>query len=146
MVNRRRRAELNALGFSWEDPRIVRWRTNLRRFRRFQQTKGRFPSPGTTERRSLNHWVASIRHGAISVDAERRTQLDALGFVWSPRDDSWKIAFERFKKFRETAGRIPEPGSREREALGKWMAGIRGGHIALDRKRRTELNALGFSW
>lgn len=113
--------QLDRMGFIW-NPKIHRWDSNLARWKKCWQTNGKIPAPGTMERRALEGWILHVRNGDIRIDSKQRTELDALNFPWNPADYGWcrwNLNLERFKKFRETDGRVPSRGSEERQRLEK---------------------------
>jgi hypothetical protein len=81
------------------------------------------------------------------VAEDRVEQLDKLGFVWAPMDESWNIRYAELVEFKNQHGHC---NARERDnpKLAQWMTEVR-----KNRKRRgfpperlAQLNVLGFVW
>jgi hypothetical protein len=79
----------------------------------------------------------------------RVTQLDALGFVWDPRQASWESMFGKLKQFHEENGHCKIPQRWDVDSrIASWvtMQRARKRSGTLSSEQETKLNSLGFVW
>jgi hypothetical protein len=78
-----RRQQLDKLGFVW-GPYEANWEEGLGHLITYKEREGhcRVPKDHNENGFSLGHWVGNRRSEEGSMPAERRRQLDALGFIW----------------------------------------------------------------
>jgi superfamily II DNA or RNA helicase len=99
----------------------------------------------------LAAWVIRQRgrKSRSKLSPERIKRLDALGFVWDLRADSWEEMFAALAAFRDEKGHCKVPSSYpENPDLAVWAGNLREfkrrGALSPDRIQRLE--ALGFVW
>jgi len=169
-----RRAELDALGFVWDDRQQRRWEEARAALLAYQQVRGDLQVPASFVVPSaapwpegawgfkLGHRVSKIRHDAHFVKGhpERRAELDAMGFVWAESERRWEEVHAALLAYQELHGdlEVPKNFAVPSEApwpeavwgmkLGERVNSIRNAeHYVKDRpERRAELDALGFVW
>ena len=77
-------ARLNSLGFDW-DPINTQWETCASLLEKFVEEQGHAVVPEkfkTEDGLKLGFWVRNIRTRSDQLTPERKSRLDALGFVW----------------------------------------------------------------
>ena len=76
---------LDAIGFVW-DALTNKWDEGFRFLEIFHQREGhcRVPTNHREQGCRLGQWVRVQRENKETMSPERRQQLDALGFAWSP--------------------------------------------------------------
>jgi hypothetical protein len=92
--------------------------------------------------------IVSVNSKEKLSDA-RKTRLDALGFVWDPKDHAWETMFAELKRYKERFGDCEVPDKwNENPQLGIWVGTQRTrqkkGTLSIDRKSR--LDEIGFVW
>jgi helicase associated protein len=84
------RHRLDCLGFVW-NPYGDQWETGFQHLEAFVREHGHcrvhHHHEGSDGYR-LGVWVSNQRSNKDSMRAERKARLDALGFVWSVKDDA----------------------------------------------------------
>ncbi|MBF0162328.1 MAG: Helicase associated domain protein [Magnetococcales bacterium] len=141
---------LNALGFFW-DPLEVQWYEMYLALVHYREQHGRCVITRGTGDPHLSAWMATQRqarlHGHLSpVRIER---LDALGFVWDPKEVILEEMLAELTDFMRQHGHcnVPVPWAHN-PALGLWVQFQRQEYhkARLDPKRIERLEALGFVW
>jgi hypothetical protein len=168
-----RRAELDALGFVWDDHER-RWEVVRAALLVYKEMHGNLevptafvvpseaPWPEEAWRVPLGSRVHVIRSKEIYVKdhPERRAELDALGFVWDDLERRWEEVHAALLAYKEVHGNlevlqpfvVPSEAPWPEEAwgmmLGKRVSNIRASeqHVKYHPERRAELDALGFVW
>jgi hypothetical protein len=168
-----RRAELDALGFVWDD-RQRRWEEARAALLAYQQVCGDLQVPASFVVPSeapwpegawgfkLGHRVSKIRHDAHFVKGhpERRAELDAMGFVWAESERRWEEVRAALLAYQKVHGdlQVPKNFAVPSEApwpevvcgmkLGERVNSIRNSerYVKGHPERRAELDALGFVW
>jgi hypothetical protein len=168
-----RRAELDALGFVWDD-REQRWKEVHAALLAYQEVHGDLEVPqsfvvpseapwpdgvwGMKLGQRVHHIRASEQY--VKHHPERRAELDVLGFVWDDRERRWEEVRAALLVYKEVHGNlevptafvVPSEAPWPEEAwgmqLGSRMNDIRSKeHYVKDHpERRAELDALGFVW
>lgn len=82
-----RRKQLDGLGFVW-DPLEIQWEKGFRYLATYKEHEGHCRVPQRHEESGfrLGQWVTVQRANKDRMPAERRKQLDELGFVWKVRN------------------------------------------------------------
>jgi len=130
----------------------VTWDERYGELKKYKERFGHCNVPAAwPENPQLGSWVVTQRvwqkKGWLSAD--RKTPLDALGFVWAPIDDAWEKMFAELKRYRDEHGHCNVPDRwAEYPKLGSWVVTQRmfknKGKLASACKAR--LDALGFVW
>lgn len=97
----------------------------------------------------LGVWIAGQReqHDRGIIPLDRRTRLDALGFVWDPLAAQWDEGFEHLQAFVQEQGHCNVPQAyvaADGYQLGAWVAYCRKRHDITPADRKARLDALGF--
>jgi superfamily II DNA or RNA helicase len=82
-----RKARLEALGFVW-NPQEQQWEEGYEALKVYHSTHGHCLVPGTYKTEagySLGRWVSKQRTKKDVMLTERKSRLDALGFIWDAR-------------------------------------------------------------
>lgn len=144
-------AKLNALKFDWS-PTETNWQRRMAQLKTFRQKHGHCDVPEADEHLSLSRWTDYVRNRQSEglLDADRKAELDALGFSWeSARLPGWDAQFARLLEYRAQHGDVLVPfGYPEDPALARWvqtqrMANRRGD---LPPDRRQKLIDVGLDW
>jgi hypothetical protein len=79
---------LQALGFSW-DPLKDKWEEGFRALQKFHGRKGHclVPKLYTEGSYNLGNWVNKQRSKKLSLQQDRKTLLDELGFSWNTKEE-----------------------------------------------------------
>jgi superfamily II DNA or RNA helicase len=116
--------KLDQIGFFW-DPLETLWLDYLEQLAAFRRTHGHSnPSQLLREEKRLGAWVAKLRlrRGAGLLSAERIAQLDALGMIWSPRDDAWQRMFSELAEYHRKHGHAHvSTGDVGKHRLAHWL-------------------------
>jgi hypothetical protein len=82
------------------------------------------------------------------MPAERRRQLEELGFLWNPLEANWEEGFSYLKLYHEREGNCRAPNNQKENGfrLGQWMAVQRLNKDKMSSERRQRLDDLGFVW
>lgn len=151
-LDRRRVRRLDTLGVVWE-PGQNRWHEMFEALVAFHAEHGHCNVPGTWPHNpKLAKWVAGLRasYKSKSLEPERVSQLDELGFIWDRSGDQrWEAMFEELAAYKQTYGHCRVSSvSAEHQKLGNWVrtqrTRQRQGELRKDQIRR--LNKLGFTW
>ena len=103
------------------------------------------------ENPQLGIWVGTqrIQQKRGTISANRKIQLDEVGFIWDVLNSAWESKFTELKRYRDEHSDCNVPAVwRENPKLGAWVRTQRivnnEGKLAPTRKAR--LDALGFAW
>ena len=82
------------------------------------------------------------------MSAERRQQLDAIGFVWDPLESAWEEGFASLEKFKAREGhcRVPALHVEGTFKLGFWVSNLRAKRDKMFTERRRRLDKIDFVW
>lgn len=99
------------------------------------------------ENPTLATWVSHQRRGKDRLLSSQRQQLKALGFQWTPHEDTWEAMFSALVQYKEQHGdcMVPVYGL-ENPALGMWVLAQRQRKDRLSPTRRERLEKIGFVW
>jgi hypothetical protein len=144
-----RRSRLDALGFVW-DPLTEQWEEGFKHLEAFKAREGhcRVPKRTLEGEFRLGAWVGNQRSASDKLSEDRRSRLDALGFVWDALTEQWEDGFKHLEAFKEREGhcRVPARTLEGGYRLGMWVSEIRKARNNLSEDRRSRLDALGFVW
>jgi superfamily II DNA or RNA helicase len=151
-MSSKRKERLNALGFVWGHPLIDKWEEGFRHLQVFVSQRGHCRVPKnyvTKEGYALGHWVRRQRRRQELISAERKSRLDALGFVWGPFEDQWEEGFQHLQAFVSEHKHCLVPlahVAKDGYMLGQWVVHQRKRQGKMSSGRKSRLYALGFVW
>ena len=144
-----RRSRLDALGFVW-DPFTQQWEEGFKHLAVFKAREGHCRVPRDTYEGEfrLGNWVKFQRRACDELSEDRRSRLDALGFVWDPLTEQWEEGFKHLAVFKAREGhcRVPAKALDGEFRLGQWVGSQRRAREELTEDRRNRLDAIGFVW
>jgi len=144
---------LDKLGFRW-DAREEKWVENFEKLRRFKDQHGHCEiALVASADDDLLGWVRLQRSlmARGKIDAERKSQLDALGFSWvgEMNDHRWNEMYHSLKDYHTRHGNADVPdGWKEDRKLARWVGQQRQKRkkaMITDEQVRL-LDKLGFTW
>ena len=98
----------------------------------------------------LGSWVSAQRRGKLELEATRKQQLEALGFVWDVLSEQWEQAFACLVIFKEQNGHCLVPARLVYNGfkLGPWVRQQRTVYAQgkMSTERKVRLDAIGFHW
>ena len=147
-----RRQRLDEIGFDWTLLGLTRepWEKRFAALKQFQSREGhcRVPRGHQEGAFNLGTWVIKQRSKRNRMSTAWKRQLDAIGFVWDPKESAWEQGFTALKKFkaREKHCRVPRGHQEGVFNLGTWVINQRNRKGALSVQRRRRLDAIGFVW
>ncbi len=98
----------------------------------------------------LGEWVKNQRAARAEMSQPRRSQLESLGLVWEPLEDSWEKGFSSLARYADRhAGSVSPAQTFVDDAgfpLGAWVAAQRARRNRMSDERRSRLERLGFVW
>jgi hypothetical protein len=134
----------------WTKANIALWENGFAALRKFRAREEHCcPSPDHVEDTfKLGEWVIKQRHRKGFLPLERERRLDAIGFIWDPRDHKWEQGFIALLNFKRREGhcRVPQPHVEGKYRLGKWVSMQRRNSTAMSDVRKARLNKIGFVW
>jgi Helicase associated domain len=136
-------ALVNGLGVTWDE--------RYGELMRFRDEHGHceVPRQVTPAGTQLGVWCHNQRKRRYSMVPERRSRLDALGFIWNPQTAQWEEGFQHLRAFVQENGHSSVPKRHvcgDGYALGRWVEIQRQIQIHMLAERRSRLDALGFIW
>jgi len=148
---------LDGLDFEWNPRRDAgvgreeRWEKHFAELSGYRARHGSVVVPDARPHRRLHQWLNGQRRrrrsGRLSAPHARR--LEALGVVWSPREDRWERRFAELLQYRKAHGHcdVPTTGAAG-SALARWVSAQRTAHKdgTLSGPRKSRLEAAGFHW
>jgi len=146
-----RKARLDALNFVW-DPHPAQWEEGLQHLHSFvnEYRHCRVSSSHVSaDGYRLGQWVVVQRTHEDSISAERKTQLDALGFVWDILANQWEEGFDHLQAFVNEHGHCRVRSNHKAAdgyRLGQWSKVQRRRGDSISAERKTRLDRLGFVW
>ncbi|KDO25071.1 hypothetical protein SPRG_09210 [Saprolegnia parasitica CBS 223.65] len=154
-----RRAQLAELGFAW-DAFAAKWELRIEALTIFRALYGHtlvpfiFVVPANDPawpRRLWNYKLGSvvnyIRSGDAVIHSERRTQLNALGFVWDANKESFETKLRGFTCYRAMYGHLNISSTFTVPSDDAWPTDLAGKLSGtLTPERIAALDAIGFVW
>lgn len=132
LMPKRQRLLSELPGWAWQ-AREERWERNYRLLLQYAREHGnaRVPQSHWVDGVKLGTWIGEQRmafaHGKMSE--ERRARLEAVaGWTWSPRDEKWKLGYERIETYIRQHGHARVPVAYVDDdgyQLGTWVANQR---------------------
>ena len=150
-LDAKRILRLDALGFIWEF-RNAAWEEMFEQLKDYRQQYGHCNVPDKwPENPKLGIWVHKHRSfkKQNQLDAERILKLDALSFVWDPRDAAWEESFEQLKIYHQQYGHCNVPKNwADNRQLATWVQTQRQARKKnrLRKEQIQRLEDLGFVW
>ncbi|HIJ83335.1 MAG TPA: hypothetical protein HPQ00_03925, partial [Magnetococcales bacterium] len=142
---------LEKIGFVW-DLQAAHWLEKWQQLRDFQARHGHLhPPEGDAAVAHLIPWIEEQRQlrAKNRLHPNRCNRLNALGFVWSAKQDQWETLFQRFLIFKRCHlhGNVPDRWPEDLELCG-WVQDQRREHRrgTMDDDRRSRLTMAGFVW
>jgi hypothetical protein len=148
-MSKERRAYLDALGFVW-DPYASQWEEGFKHLQEYVGKEGDcrvafdYVSP---DGYPLGSWVNTQRISEASLSPERKSRLNALGFIWDALSSKWEEGFQHLQEFLRERGHcyvsygyIAPDGF----PLGRWVNKQRSRQDAMSAERKARLTAIGF--
>jgi superfamily II DNA or RNA helicase len=144
-----RKSRLDQFGFVW-DARTANWEDAFAALVKFKEREGhcRVPQTHFEGDYNLGRWVSFQRAFSDRMIAERKKQLDEVGFVWDPFGLDWEDGFAALVKFKEREGhcRVPHSHIESDYGLGTWVSNQRADANKMTPDREKRLDQLGFVW
>jgi superfamily II DNA or RNA helicase len=146
-----RKARLNALGFVW-DVLSTKWEEGFARLKEFHLANGHCRVPHefkSSDGYGLGYWVLSQRQCEGAMPPDRKSRLDAIGFVWDPTSEKWEVGYRHLADYVARFGNAEVPTKYRTEtgySLGQWVANQRADRNSSFIERKQRLDALGFVW
>ncbi|CAB9502142.1 helicase [Seminavis robusta] len=120
------------------------WYDNLEKLKEFKEKNGHCRVPNC--HLGLGQWRVSNQRHIQNMPKHRVDALDAIGFCWSARDETWETMYAELKKFQEENGHCLVPATNGK--LGRWVR-VQGwlyNKGNLSKERFQKLQELGFTW
>jgi superfamily II DNA or RNA helicase len=140
---------LEELGFVWGNVDDFVWQENYEKLVRYYEDYGDCLVPRGWSDGLLANWVGTQRQFKRKhiLKDDRLEKLNALGFVWDPREHEWNMIFESLVKHKKKSGHCLVSSS-ESKPLANWVINQRmlrkKGKLPDDRIKR--LNEIEFIW
>jgi superfamily II DNA or RNA helicase len=130
------------IGSSWDE-----WFGRLMRFKA-REGHCRVPRGRVEGTFKLAMWVGHQRAKQDTMPAERKKQLDDIGFVWDPFESAWEEGFAALTTFKAREGHCNVPAHHVEGPfkLGSWINARRMWRDRMPAARRQRLDAIGFVW
>ena len=97
----------------------------------------------------LGQWVRVQRRQKDRISAERKTRLDALGFIWDVLARQWEVGFQHLAAFVRENGHcrvLATHVAADGYPLGQWVKVQRRRRTPCLQNKRSRLDGLGFVW
>ena len=141
---------LTSIGFVWTclpyNPLI--WPEMYKRLVAYKKKYKTTCVPRSSDRQ-LDQWVRTQRTGYNKLTAERKDQLNSIGFVWNKLDANWTERYEQLVEYKNQYNSTCVPTSYNPQ-LAKWIYHQRTlyntNSSRLTADRIEQLNLIGFSW
>jgi superfamily II DNA or RNA helicase len=149
-ISAERKKQLDELGFIWSlfDKK---WNEYIEALKVYKNEFGDCSVPPTyitSQGLTLGVWVRNVK-SASNISAERKKQLDELGFIWKLREKVWDEHIEALKLFKKEFGNCNVPHkykTLEGLPLGRWLFFHKENQEKLSVDRKAELDELGMIW
>jgi len=126
------------------------WENGFAALMKFKAREGhcRVPRGHIEASYKLGLWVSVQRERRDFIATELRKRLDAIGFVWGPREDAWETGFSALLKFKAREGhcRVPLLHIEGKCKLGQWASRQRVRQDLISTNLKKRLDAIGFVW
>jgi len=150
---------LDGIGFAWDfqaQKRQETWMKWYLELENYTKEQGNPNVPRTYTNTKLASWVWIQRSrrdkdygGQPQLTKEQVELLDRLGFRWKVHEEKWQEQFEELKLFKKKHGHSNvELVADEKDTLLRWVKMQRSivAQDKLDEDKKTQLDAIGFSW
>jgi hypothetical protein len=134
----------------WTKANIALWEQGFSALCKFRSREGHCcPPPDHVEGTfRLGVWVTNQRRRKALLPLGRERRLDAIGFIWDPRDHNWERGFIALLTFKRREGhcRVPHFHVEGKYRLGRWVSTQRAKRNVMSAERMARLNTIGFVW
>jgi Helicase associated domain len=134
----------------WTKANIALWEQGFSALCKFRSREGHCcPPPDHVEGTfRLGLWVTNQRRRKALLPLARERRLDAIGFIWDPRDHNWERGFIALLNFKRREGhcRVPQFHFEGEYRLGSWVSAQRAKSNLMSAERMARLNKIGFVW
>ncbi len=150
---------LEQLGFIWDFQAQKREETWMKWYRELENYAKEYGHPNVPQSRpktKLANWVMIQRsrrdkscNGHPPLTKEQIELLSHLGFRWDAREEQWLEQLQQVKYFKEQHGHCNvELLTDDDDKLFRWVRSQRNALAQgkLDKDKKTQLDAIGFSW
>ncbi len=150
-ISEKQRAELDALGFLWAGEIFdSAWKKRCEQLKAFVKKYGH-SEPSRRKYRSLADWVFDIRKSRKSLSAERRAELEALGFQWQgskliQEQEKWECCLQKFKRIKAIHPYYLVEIYHHHPELDYWVRRQKHNKQKLSVEKLKKLSAVGFPW
>jgi hypothetical protein len=152
-ISPERKARLNALDFIW-DALGSKWEKGFHHLQEFLRERDHCNVPYSyiaPDGFRLGAWVNKQRQKRNTMLVERKARLNALGFIFDPREAAWEEGFQYLQDYAKEHGNCMVHDTHvtaDKYRLGQWVRvqrkRQRQNKMPADQKDR--LDALGFVW
>ncbi len=104
-----RKQKLDEIGFIW-DQKEERWYHHYHLLIEYMKEYGKMPSNDAVyQGYRLGAWCSAQRTmaGNGKLSAERKQNLDEIGFIWNQKEEKWYRYYDRMKQYIEKYGSFP---------------------------------------
>ena len=142
---------LDSIGFQW-DALTSKWEQGYNALVEFKKKEGHCLVPAKMANSTglkLGVWVGHQRRQKSTLDPDKKTRLEAIGFSWDPRAEQWNSYFEALSEFHKREGHCDVPDSYISSKdldLKTWIKSQRHKETQLSPEQIHRLNSLGFIW
>ena len=141
---------LTELGFVWSVT-SDQWEVGFRGLKQYKEREGHCRVHPKQEENGfkLGIWVITQRQTKKNMPVDRQRRLNALGFVWNPREAAWEQGLAHLTAFQNREGHclVPQRFNVDGFELGRWVSKQRAKrNILLTNQQRKKLDELGFVW
>lgn len=143
-----KRRWLATLGFVWNVLEAL-WQQLFAELVAFKKEHGHLRPPvayGAT----LFNWVNRLRRDQKKLSPAQRSQLQKIGFVWTPFEDdrlaTWMVRYPELRAFAREHGHCNIPNTDAHRDLRQWVRAVRYGQFRITPEQRRRLDALDFEW
>jgi Helicase associated domain/Helicase conserved C-terminal domain len=146
-----RTARLHALGFIWDRHEAL-WEEGFEYLKAYVSEHLNCKVPygyRASDGYRLGQWVQVQRNKQDSLSAERKTRLDALGFVWDVLAEQWEVGFQHLAAFVREHGHcrvLATHVTADGFPLGQWVKVQRRRKDRISAERKARLDGVGFVW
>jgi hypothetical protein len=140
---------LDDLNFNW-DPIFEQWERGFYYLEQYRNRKGdcNIVSHHKESGFNLGSWVQTQRKIKRFLSAEQYQRLNAVGFIWEPRNILWESGINYLGKFyaREGHCHVVARWVEDNFNLGQWVGNIRIRRASLIEQKVRILDDMGFVW
>jgi superfamily II DNA or RNA helicase len=139
---------LDDLGFIW-DANLQAWETGFNFLNKYKNEERdcNVPDKHISHGFALGSWVGTQRRNT-SLDQEKISRLNNIGFIWKPLDIKWELGFNYLVAYREKNEHCLVPADFKIDGfnLGVWVGSQRTKKDQLSPDKLDRLNGQEFIW